>query len=127
MSLGDPCQASLNASLTNKYLLDTRITRGAQLDALMFPMPIRSALWLLVVLLYTPILFPSLNAQTSDQKPTLKKFGSSLKKLKWDRSTQGTVDTEKSNDQNDGEIEDVIRVKTDLVVCDLLVLDEQKR
>lgn len=87
-------------------------------------MLIRSALCLLLCI---AILFPALNAQTPDQKPTLKKFGSSLKKLKWDRATQATVDTAKSNNQNDADSEDVIRVKTDLVVCDVVVLDQQKR
>ena len=90
-------------------------------------MRIRSALCLFVIFVSIPALFPSLNAQTSDQKPTLKKFGSSLKRIQGDRDTAATGDTEKSRGKIDADVEDVIRVKTDLVVCDLVVLDEQKR
>ena len=87
----------------------------------------RSTVALLLTFLCIAVLFPSLNAQTSDEKPTLKKFGSSLKRIKWDREKQTTVDTETANGGNDADVEDVVRVKTDLVVCDVVVLDQQKR
>lgn len=58
------------------------------------------------------------------EKPKLKDFGSSLKRLKWDQKQRKAV--EKSNKtrpaQTDG---DVIKIETKLVVTDALVLDSK--
>lgn len=60
------------------------------------------------------------------ERPKLKDFGSSLKKLKWDKAKQTTVDT-REKPKVDPEVEDVIRIKTDLVVTDVVVLDQHRR
>lgn len=61
------------------------------------------------------------------EKPTLKKFGSSLKRLKWDAAKQVAVEVESSQDEHDPVAEDVVRIETELVVCDVMVLDLQGR
>ena len=60
------------------------------------------------------------------EKPKLKDFGSSLKKLKWDPEKNQTVNSVQpgSNGSND---DDVIRIETSLVVCDVLVTDKEGR
>ncbi|HEX2270053.1 MAG TPA: VWA domain-containing protein [Pyrinomonadaceae bacterium] len=60
-------------------------------------------------------------AQTRE-KPKLKDFGSSLKKLRWDPQKNSTTDTSTTSDD-----EDVIKIETSLVVSELLVLDKQGR
>src|SRR5215468_8999029 len=63
-------------------------------------------------------------AQSSDrEKPRLKNFGSSLKKLKWDPDRNQTS-VRDANATQAGR-EDVITFETSLVACDLLVLDKQ--
>jgi VWFA-related protein len=68
-------------------------------------------------------------AQTSDtEKPTLKTFGSSLELLKWDPGKQAAVEIKTEKQEHNGATdEDVIRVETRLVVCDVLVVDRQGR
>ena len=62
------------------------------------------------------------------EKPTLKNFGSSLKRLKWDPAKNAAVETKSNRDKaNDSNEEDVVRVETSLVVSDVLVLDEHGR
>jgi len=59
----------------------------------------------------------------SQDKPKLKDFGSSLKKLKWDPTKKATTEIPT---ENKGKVDDdVIRVETRLVVADVLVLDGQ--
>ena len=60
------------------------------------------------------------------EKPKLKDFGSSLKKLKWDPEKNQAVPNVQPgpNANNDDE---VIRIETSLVVCDVLVTDKQGR
>lgn len=60
------------------------------------------------------------------EKPKLKDFGSSLKKLKWDPQKNQAVKTVDAthNGSND---DDVIRIETSLVVSDVLVTDKQGR
>ena len=81
----------------------------------------------------TPILFligllcsSSFSQSPPREKPKLKDFGSSLKKLKWDPEKNQAVTTAQSrpNTNNDDE---VIRIETSLVVCDVLVTDKQGR
>jgi VWFA-related protein len=66
-------------------------------------------------------------AQTpTREKPKLKDFGSSLKRLKWDPERNAAVETKRKKDKAKGsEEEDVVRVETTLIVCDVLVLDQQ--
>jgi len=68
-------------------------------------------------------------AQSSDRKPPNKeKFGSSLKRLKWDPNKQAAVESEQDNQKRNREIGpgDVIKVETNLVVLDLFVTEQNK-
>jgi VWFA-related protein len=60
------------------------------------------------------------------EKPKLKDFGSSLKKLKWDPQKNQAVTTADSS-RNTNNDDDVIRIETSLVVSDVLVTDKQGR
>ena len=62
-------------------------------------------------------------AQQSREKPRLKDFGSSLKKLKWDPEANRTTEVQTSRVSTDDD--DVIKIDTSLVASDLLVLDKQ--
>jgi VWFA-related protein len=58
------------------------------------------------------------------EKPKLKNFGSSLKKLKWDeQKNQAVTDAQPGSNKNDDD--DVIRIETALVASDVLVTDKQ--
>ena len=57
------------------------------------------------------------------EKPKLKDFGSSLKKLKWDPEKNETVLTQRASRDD----EDVITIETSLVTSDVLVTDKQGR
>jgi VWFA-related protein len=57
------------------------------------------------------------------QKPKLKDFGASLKKLKWDPQKNETVVTQQASRDD----EDVITIETSLVTSDVLVTDRQGR
>src|SRR4029434_4896519 len=62
------------------------------------------------------------------EKPKLKDFGSSLKKLKWDPIKQAVIETASARAKPNGSSDlDVIRVETDLVVFDAQVRDRQGR
>ncbi len=78
---------------------------------------IRRSLSLLLVLLF----LPGLGVSQTREKPKLKDFGSSLKKLKWDAEKNQTTDTGAKTSDDD----EVIRIETSLVVSELLVLDKQ--
>ena len=61
-----------------------------------------------------------------EQRPTLKEFGSSVKRLKWDPVKQTAVETRSAEEKRlAAASEDVIRIDIELVVCDVLVLDGQ--
>jgi VWFA-related protein len=77
-----------------------------------------TTLLLSIALLATPA-----RAQQSREKPRLKDFGSSLKKLKWDPETNRTTEVQNSRTSNNDD--DVIKIDTLLVAADLLVLDKQ--
>lgn len=65
-------------------------------------------------------------AQTpKPEKPKIKDFGSSLKRLKWDPSKKAAAEIR--NEKTGEVVDDVIRVETRLVVADVLVLDSQGR
>lgn len=64
------------------------------------------------------------------QRPKLKDFGSSLKRLKWDPKKNAAVETKRKKEKEkgkDSDEEEVVRVETTLVVCDVLVLYKQGR
>jgi VWFA-related protein len=65
-------------------------------------------------------------AQSPDrEKPKLKDFGSSLKKLKWDPQKNAAAESSSSNQNSNAAGEDVVRIDTSLVVSDLSVVDKQ--
>lgn len=69
-------------------------------------------------------LFTNSFAQSQQrEKPRLKDFGSSLKKLKWDPQKNETVISQ----QGTRDDEDVITIETSLVTSDVLVTDRQGR
>lgn len=70
------------------------------------------------------LLLPGLCVAQSREKPKLKDFGSSLKKLKWDPQKNATAEVNSGPSADD---EDVIKIETALVVSELLVLDKQGR
>jgi len=62
------------------------------------------------------------------KRPKIKDFGASVKRLKWDPRKNSAVDVKRDDERvSDPEVEDVIRVNTNLVSCDVLVLDKQGR
>jgi VWFA-related protein len=63
---------------------------------------------------------------TAQQKPRLKEFGSSVKKLKWDPERKQTTQLDQPQPKTESD-DDVIRIDTTLVASDLLVLDRQGR
>lgn len=57
------------------------------------------------------------------EKPKLKDFGSSLKRVRWDKQKQTAVeDKSKSTAESESDI-DVVKVETSLVTSDILILD----
>jgi VWFA-related protein len=69
------------------------------------------------------LLLPGLALAQTGEKPRLKDFGSSLKKLKGDPEKNATTEITHSSSGD----EDVITIETSLVVSELLVLDKQGR
>src|SRR5688500_17230351 len=70
------------------------------------------------------LLLPGLALAQTREKPELKDFGSSLKKLKWDPEKNATSEGNYSARNDD---DDVITIETSLVVSELLVLDKNGR
>ena len=69
------------------------------------------------------LIFPGALSQ-SKEKPKLKDFGSSLKRLKWDPNRNAAVETKpNSKATTTATGDDVVRVETSLVVSDFLVVD----
>jgi hypothetical protein len=67
-------------------------------------------------------------AQSADrEKPKLKDFGSSLKRIKWDPKQNEAVEIKRTEEKGNNADIDVVRVETTLVVSDVLVLDRQGR
>lgn len=69
------------------------------------------------------LLLPGLTFAQTREKPRLKDFGSSLKKLKWDPQKNAAAEVTRSSSGD----EDVVKIETSLVVSELLVLDKQGR
>jgi VWFA-related protein len=88
-------------------------------------MTIRLSHWLFtafaIVLGIASLCFPQTPTR---EKPKLKDFGSSLKRLKWDPQRNATAETRsKLHEAGPNDIE-VVKVETSLVVNDVLVLDQ---
>ena len=81
---------------------------------------------LLSVLLLTGVSGLALAQSTPREKPKLKDFGSSLKKLKWDPEKNEVVVRAQTNRDGNSD-DDVVRIETSLVICDVLVTDKQGR
>jgi VWFA-related protein len=66
-------------------------------------------------------------AQSADrEKPKLKDFGSSLRRLKWDEQKQVAVEASDAGERRDEAAgEDVVHIETRLVACGVLVLDRR--
>ena len=79
----------------------------------------------LIVLIVIGVSTNSFAQSPSQEKPTLKDFGSSMKKLKWDPEKKQAVMSEQGS--RDGMDDDVIRIETSLVTSDVLVTDRQGR
>lgn len=62
-------------------------------------------------------------AQQKKKRPKLKDFGSSLKRLTWDPVRKTAVEIRQPGRTSAVEEEDVIRIETNLVTCDILVVD----
>jgi VWFA-related protein len=76
--------------------------------------------------LLCPFLVLSAFSQSSQEKPALKDFGSSLKRLKWDPAKQAAVEvTPEEKKQDSAADEELVRIETQLVVCDVLVRDQK--
>jgi VWFA-related protein len=81
------------------------------------------------------LLAPGAAARAQTQEPPEKpprlkreRFGKSLERLRWDAEQKRAVEAARAKKGASGEEEDeVIRVETSLVVCDVLVLDRQGR
>jgi VWFA-related protein len=81
----------------------------------------------LIACLLIGLLCGSSSPQTPPrEKPKLKDFGSSLKKLKWDAQKNQAVNNLQP-DPNGTADDDVVRIETSLVVCDVLVTDKDGR
>ena len=76
------------------------------------------------LVLLLSLLLPGLVLAQTREKPKLKDFGSSLKKLKWDPEKNATAEVNHGSTADD---DDVIKIETSLVVSELLVLDKQNR
>jgi VWFA-related protein len=68
-----------------------------------------------------------LTSAQSREKPKLKDFGSSLKKLKWDPLKNEVRDNDRNGQDGRPDDVDVVRIDTSLVVSEILVIDRQGR
>lgn len=88
--------------------------------------PVRLAIFRSVVILAAAGFLSNEVSQAQSQteeQPALKDFGSSLKQLKWDPGKNAAVETGSREKRLTLPVEDVIRIDTELVVCDVLILD----
>ena len=79
-----------------------------------------------LILFLTIVLATSSFAQSQSppKRKKLKDFGSSLKRLKWNPEKKAAVEMPASGQRANADEDDVIRIDTSLVSCDLLVLDQ---
>lgn len=83
----------------------------------------RNSFWIVAIFLVFGLSTKSFPQSPPREKPRLKDFGTSLKKLKWDPQKNETV----SSQQASSDEEDVVRIETSLVTSDVLVTDRQGR
>jgi VWFA-related protein len=89
-----------------------------------FKLPLFLALTVVAVLtLFSTDVLTQTQAQQK-KRPKLKDFGSSLQRLKWDPITKRSVAVNVPSGTSSDE-DDVIRIETNLVTCDVLVVDRQ--
>lgn len=82
----------------------------------------------LVVVVAATLAIPLAQAQSENQRrPRLEDFGSSLKRLKWNQEKGIAVETKAPRAKRAATDDDVVRVETNLVVCDLDVRDKSGR
>jgi VWFA-related protein len=81
---------------------------------------IRSSISVLLIMVF----LSGLGVAQTREKPKLKDFGSSLRKLKWDPQRNAAAEINSSRSSAD---DDVIKIETSLVVSEILVLDKQGR
>ena len=62
---------------------------------------------------------------TVQERPKLKDFGSSLRRLKWDPNKKAAVEIKAPRVRGREDEDDVVRVETNLVVCDVQVRDSR--
>src|SRR4029453_13419240 len=84
-------------------------------------------LWLLSVVVAVNLLPFNSSAQSSKKKRrNLKDFGSSLRRLRWDPATRRAIQAGRPAATADkSSEEDVVRIETNLVTCDILVVDQK--
>jgi VWFA-related protein len=84
------------------------------------------ALLVLALLFRLALLGSSALAQSPPrEKPNLKDFGSSVRKLKWDPERRAAAPTRSEDNARATPEDDVVRIETSLVVCDVSVLDQK--
>ena len=95
----------------------------------MITSPVRSEIvssFIALLMILGGALSPSTAVSQERERPKLKDFGSSLKQLKWDPERNAAVETKpKPATARPSEEDNVVRVETSLVVCDVLVLDSR--
>ncbi|HEY8227296.1 MAG TPA: VWA domain-containing protein [Pyrinomonadaceae bacterium] len=89
-----------------------------------FKLPLVWSLSTIVAL--TLLAFNSSAQSPKKKRPKLKDFGSSLKRMRWDPITKTSIQSRSPAEhiKNSGE-DDVIRIETNLVTCDILVVDRK--
>ena len=81
---------------------------------------------IIVIVIVGLLLGNSFAQSPAREKPQLKDFGSSLRKLKWDPKKNEVVVSGRTN-RNRSLDDDVVTIDTSLVICDVLVTDKQGR
>lgn len=76
------------------------------------------------VLLFLPVQVHRAQ-ETPEDRPKLKDFGSSLKRLKWDKQANKAVEKTPSKNADPASEDEVIRTTTDLVTCDVQITDSR--
>jgi VWFA-related protein len=82
---------------------------------------------LAIAFIFTASCSPAFAQVPSGDRPTRRDFGSSVRKLKWDPERKTAVETKPERMANTSAEEDVVRVETSLVVCNVSVVDKQGR
>jgi VWFA-related protein len=87
---------------------------------------IHTALFVLAIVLGIAVLSSFAFAQAPPrEKPILKDFGSSVRKLKWDPERKAAVPTRSESNTRTTQEDEVVRIETSLVICDVSVLDQK--